>query len=326
MNKKLIIISGSTATGKTATSISLAKIAKKQFGLNPVIVNFDSLNFFKELTIGTAKPTLKEREGIPHELFDVCSIDQEFNASKYIELAEEKINSFMQQNKQVFLVGGSAFYLRALIKGMYDSEKISQELKNKTMEKYNREGIKFIIDYLKRNDPLSLELLHANDHYRLTRAYYHHMTSGKSFSSEKAKMEIRDPYDLENNIEHNWNIHHIYLNIPKEDHYQIIKKRTSKMMEQGLIQEVTDLLKKGYSQDLKPLKSIGYKEVLEFLSDDNLKINSEEELLEKIFISTRQLAKSQRTFFKKLKPKIEYNPLINADTIEQDFLKFISEN
>ncbi len=324
MNNKLIIISGATATGKTDLSVLLAKLSLENSRLTPVIMNFDSLCFYTELSIGTAKPTKDEQSGIEHELFNISSISNELDASQYVRLAENKINELMKENKLIFLVGGSAFYLRALIKGMYDSQKIPAELKIITMDEYNKSGIGFILTYLQKFDPQSLKKLHPNDHYRIIRAYYHHKLTGKNISDEKNKMDLKNPYDLSAQTKNNWLIHHIYLKIPKEEHHSIILKRTKRMIKTGLIEEVQSLSAKGFSGNEKPLKSVGYKEVYDFLSkEENSSINTEDELIERIFISTRQLAKSQKTFFKKIFPKLEYNPLTDSLKIQQDFFNFI---
>jgi tRNA dimethylallyltransferase len=323
-NNKIVIISGPTATGKTDLSVSLSKLTTLNSSLEPVIVNFDSLCFYKEVSIGTAKPTIQERKNIQHELFEIHSIAKEFNASKYVELAEKRINELLKENKMIFLVGGSAFYLRALIKGMYESQEIDVKLKLDTNDEYEKKGIGFIVQYLKENDPEMLINLHENDHYRLTRAYYHHKTTGQAISLEKNRMDKINPYDLSQDIKQNWNIHHIYLNIPKEEHYQIIENRTKNMIKNGLIREVRELLENGFTGKEKPLQSIAYKEVLEFLSSNqNSTISTEQELIERIFISTRQFAKSQRTFFKKIAPKTEYHPLKDQKKIQNEFLTFL---
>lgn len=325
MNNRLVIISGPTASGKTSWSMKLAEISRDQLGLSPVIVNFDSLCFYQELEIGTAKPSLEERGDIPHELFDICSVKDDFNASKFVNLAEEKVTELQKKDKLVFLVGGSAFYLRALIKGMYESTEIPEDLKNQTMEQYEKEGIDFVINYLEQNDPDSLTTLHSNDHYRLIRAYYHHRTTGEKFSDEKTKMDKKEPYNLLKDAKNKWELHHIYLNVPKEEHYEIIKARTSKMLEDGLIKEIKNLMDQGYKGSEKALQSIGYKEVISHLNDNGLENLNQEQLIEEIFISTRQLAKSQRTFFKKITPKNEYHPLKDGDSIKQDFLNFLAK-
>jgi len=315
----LIIISGPTASGKTSLSLKLAKLAQG----NASIVNFDSLLFYKELNIGTAKPSAKERGQIEHRLVDIQSAKDPINASDFVKLAEQEIDKGHQQGKVMFLVGGSAFYLRALIKGMYEAETTPDEVKKNLEELYQKNGIEPIVEILKENDPVSLSRLHINDHYRLIRAAEFFLTTGEKISSEKDKMDQKNPYDLSHPIREDWDVFHIYLNPPKDDHLKIIEKRTEEMIEAGLIEEVSSLLKMGFTGEERPLKSIGYKEAISHLSGE---LPDKDSLIERIVISTRQLAKSQRTFFKKITPKNSYNPLMEEDQILKDVTEFLHKH
>lgn len=131
-------------------------------------------------------------------------------------------------------------------------------------------------------------------------------------------MDLLDPYDFSDNIKKDWLIHHIYLDIPKEEHFEIIKHRTVKMLDTGLIDEVEKLLKSGFDGNEKALGSIGYKEVISYLKGEIPNINT---LIEEISVHTRQLAKSQRTFFKKIHPKYCYHPLLDQDKIKHTLLE-----
>ncbi len=317
--KKLIIISGPTASGKTSYSIKIADEIQSKTKLKPVIINFDSLLFYKELNIGTAKPTTKERGGHPHLLIDLCSAKEPMNAHDYIQLAEEKILSCHKKGEIPILVGGSAFYLRALIKGMYESTKVSEESKQEVDQLYKAEGIKPFIDFLEKKDPETMKILHENDHYRIIRAYEHIIQTGQPFSLERKRMEALNPYDLSNGVHQDWELHHIFLDLPKEEHWSYITRRTKKMKEDGLVEEVKYLLSSGFTGEEKPLKSIGYVETLDFI---NSKFESEDDYLERISISTRQLAKSQRTFFKKITPKNSYHPIQDEEKILSEALEF----
>lgn len=319
--KKLIIISGPTASGKTATSIALAKLLNDQ-KIDAAVINFDSLLFYKELNIGTAKPTQDELEAVEHHLVDISSINDPLNASDYIKLAEDKINELHMKNKIVFLVGGSAFYLRALVKGMYESVGASQEIKDDVDKLYKENGIDAIISYLKEHDPKSLDNLHVNDHYRLVRAVEHHKMTGTPISDQKEKMDKEDPYDFSNNAHPDWDILHLYLDLPKEEHWKIIQKRSQKMFDDGLLGEVKDLLESGFTGEERPLQSIGYKESLDFIRGIHSNL---EDCLERLNISTRQLAKSQRTFFKKIQPKETFHPLRDKEKIAQRVLAYIKQ-
>lgn len=311
MSNVVCIISGPTASGKTSTSIELAK----KFGGE--IVNFDSLLFYKELNIGTAKPGLLEMQGVPHHMIDTHSAKYPINAADYIKLALPLIKKLHSENKIVYLVGGSGFYLQALLYGMFPSSTSPKEIIEKSDLLYSEEGINPFIEFLQKHDQKSFEKYHENDHYRVRRAVEHFWTTGTPFSDSRDQMKkkkLTGPmYDL------NWDVFHGYLDLDKEDHWELIKKRTTQMLDNGLIDEVSDLLKSGFSGKEKPLMSIGYKETQDYL---NKKLNSREELSDKISIATRQLAKSQRTWFKK-QEKNQYHPLVDQEKIMKDFKVFL---
>lgn len=322
MSHKLIIVSGPTASGKTKTSIEIAKVIKNELALDVAIVNFDSLLFYKEISIGTAKPTMMEREGIDHFMIDIESIESPMNAAQFIKKGEALIEDLFQQNKVIILVGGSAFYLRALLKGMYESPTPAPELKVRLENLYKEQGIIPFIEFLKINDPQSLENLHENDHYRLTRAVEHFEATGTKISDQKMVMDGQNPYDF-STIEKDWNVLHVYLDLPKDEHFQIITKRTDQMFKDGLMDEISQLEKMGFTLEEKPLASIGYKEAIEFKKG---LFSSEAECRERISISTRQLAKSQRTFFNKITPKENYNPLQDQAKIKERVINFIKDS
>ena len=195
ITKKTIIVSGPTGCGKTSTSLILGKeLAKKK--INSVIVNFDSLCFYRELNIGTAKPTSIEREQHPHALIDIVSISEDFNTSHFIKIAEEEISKLHQQGIIPILVGGSAFYLRALIKGMYETEITPNDIKEEIDKIIRDQGLKGIIEKLNELDPISVQTLHPNDEYRLIRALEHCLTTKSKWSDQKKRKDEIDPYDL----------------------------------------------------------------------------------------------------------------------------------
>jgi tRNA dimethylallyltransferase len=310
-NKIICIISGPTASGKTSTSIQLAK----RFGGE--VVNFDSLLFYKEITIGTAKPTLTERDGIVHHLIDISSVQTPLNAADYAKKAINLINKLHKENKIVYLVGGSGFYLQAVLKGMYDSETSPTEVKEKSDKLYSEEGIAPFRNFLKEYDIDSYNQYHENDHYRNRRAVEHYWANQTKFSEQRKKMKEKEP--LSPVSVYGWNTFHIHLDLDKEKHFEIIQKRTSQMLNQGLLVEVQSLLDQGFTGNEKPLKSIGYKESFDYLKGI---FKNQEELEERICISTRQLAKSQRTWFKKVN-KVVFNPVTDKDKIEQGFNHFL---
>jgi tRNA dimethylallyltransferase len=317
---KLIIISGPTASGKTKTSIELAQKIIAQHKIPTVIVNFDSLLFYRELSIGTAKPTIEERQNIEHFMIDIASIKTPLNAAGFIAIGETIINEQFARGNCVILVGGSAFYLRALLKGMYESVTPPIEIKNKFENLLITEGVNYIINYLKTNDPESLLTLHENDHYRLTRAAIYFETTGSKISKQKNLLDNLSPYDF-TQIIHPWSLLHIYLDLPKDQHFEIIKNRTEKMFDDGLLNEIEFLASQDFNLDEKPLNSIGYKEAIEWKKG---LFANKSECIERIAISTRQLAKSQRTFFKKITPKFQFNPIKDQEKIFHLVEQFLS--
>lgn len=304
--KDLIVISGPTATGKTSTSIKVAK------NLNAEVVNFDSLVFYKQLNIGTAKPTLDEMDGVPHHLVGTQSILNPMNAADFQKIAITIINEIHSRNRPVVLVGGSGFYLQTLLNGMYKGGSTPTEITLKSDKLYKLEGIAPFLEILKENDIKSFDRYHQNDHYRLRRAVEFFWSTNKQFSTERDQMQ---KYTLESPAKiNNWSIKHIHLDIDKEEHFKIIQTRSRLMIKDGLITEVQDLLDQGFKTDLKPLNSIGYKETIDYI---NGKFDTLEDYIERIDISTRQLAKSQRTWFKKLNINT-FNPLEDFDIMMKE--------
>ncbi len=310
-SKKIIIISGPTASGKTSTSMNIYDHLL-EVGLNPAIVNFDSLLFYKELSIGTAKPTKEELDKYEHHLVDVVSAKSPLNASEFLEYADNTLEKLVKEGKTPIFVGGSAFYVRAFVKGMYEANPIPEELRLSIDAEYKQKGIQFIRDFLKENDLDSYNSLHENDHYRNIRAYEYFKSTGLPISLEKEKLEKNSPYDFSINRLKDFDIIHIYLDLPKDEHWEIIKDRTHEMIQSGLVSEVKELLKNGFTGEEKPLTSIGYKETIQFINGE---FSTEEEYINRIAISTRQLAKSQRTFFKKVTPKDTFHPLKDKSDI-----------
>jgi tRNA dimethylallyltransferase len=314
MKNIICVISGPTASGKTSTSISLAKL----FGGE--IVNFDSLLFYREINIGTAKPTDEEKDGVIHHFVDCASVKSPINAADYSKMAIAKINEIHSRGLIAYLVGGSGFYLQAVLKGMYDSQTTPTKVIDKSNKLYDEKGISPFREILKEYDPVSFTRYHENDHYRIRRAVEHFWTNATIFSDEREKMKSKDEQSPE--LVHNWNVFHAHLDLDKEEHFKIIQKRTNQMLESGLLDEVDKLLVDDFTGAEKPLKSIGYKECFQYRAGILKDLAS---LEERINISTRQLAKSQRTWFKKV-DKSTYNPLFDKLLLEEDFKTFIGVN
>jgi tRNA dimethylallyltransferase len=317
--KPVIIISGPTATGKSSLAIDIAKKAPDLFHRQAEVINFDSLLFYKELNIGTAKPDLQEQGDVVHHMIDISTAKSPLNAADFSEMALIILKKLQKNNIIPILVGGSGFYLRALVKGMIEAPNKDPNLVNQARQLYEQEGIAPIIDYLKQHDPTSLKTLHLNDHYRLMRAYEYHLQTGSMLSLQKNLIEQNRPYDFSSHQLNSSSLYHLYLNIPPKQHWSIIEERTRKMHAQGLLEEVRELVKLGFSSNDKPLDSIGYKQSLLYLQGHYA---NDAAFLEAINIATRQLAKAQRTFFQKIVPKFEYHPLMDQDKIWSDLVNW----
>lgn len=309
---KVIVLSGATATGKTDICIELAR----KFGGE--VVNFDSLLLYKEITIGTAKPTPSEQGEIPHHMIDVASISNPLNAADYARMAFPLIQELHAQHKLVYLVGGSGFYLQALIQGMYDSPTTCPKITEKSDFLYRESGIAPFLKILSEVDPLSFERYHENDHYRVRRATEHFWNTGTPLSLERSIKDEENQQRKENI--HGWEVLHLYLEIPREEHFEIIKKRTDRMLTTGLMKEVKTLLEAGFSGEEKPLQSIGYKEALQLISGE---FRDRGACAERINISTRQLAKAQRTWFNRIQDKHSFHPLTEREDLFERVESFL---
>lgn len=314
---KVLILSGATATGKTATAIKIACLFRSH-RIKIEIINFDSLLFYKELSIGTAKPVEKDLREVPHHLINTHSIGERSTISSFIVQAEDMIKKLFKEKTIPLLVGGSPFYLRGFMKGIYGEnrsnrreETLLYDIKDRTLSMKEKEDLYL---ELRRVDPLSASHIHRNDLYRLSRALQFYHSNGYGISVERALFEKRSPYDFSQHRFSNWTFEHIYLALPKEEHLRIIEERTRRMIDDGLIQEIENLLNCGFTGREQAFSSIGYKEGLEYLSRKSYSLK---ELHEKICIATRQLAKSQKTFFNKISPKRTFHA-------EREFKKLYS--
>jgi tRNA dimethylallyltransferase len=184
---------------------------------------------------------------------------------------------------------------------------------------YHHEGIKPFLEILRQHDPGSFARYHENDHYRIRRAVEHWWANGTPFFEVRNKKNENNT-TLPGATIHGWEVFHVYLDLPKEEHLKIIEQRTDRMLEKGLIEEVKALLDQGFSGLEKPLQSIGYKEALDFIFGV---YKSKSECRERIVISTRQLAKSQRTWFKKDPTRHIFHPITDAGKIKDEIKNFL---
>ena len=278
LNKKIIIICGPTASSKSALAIACAKL------LNSEIISADSMNVYKGLDIGTAKPTLEEMQGIKHHLIDVVSPFDTFSVGDYKERALPIINSLLSQGKTPIICGGTGFYINSILFDLsYGNSEANLEVREKYQKLAQEYGNEYVFNILKEKDLDSAKKLHPNDLKRVIRAL-------EIFESGIKKSDIKD--DLTPMFDYDA----YSIDFPREMLYDRINKRVDLMIKNGLIQEIKDLVDNGVKQSHQCMQGIGYKEVIPYLNGEY----TLEECVNLIKLNTRHYAKRQITFFKKL--------------------------
>ena len=299
MSKTLIIIAGPTAIGKTSLAISLAKHFKTE------IISADSRQFYREMNIGTAKPSEAELKEVKHHLINSHSVLDQFNAGDFEKESIELINKLFLNHDQVIMVGGSGLFINAVSHGFDQLPIATEEIRNYFNTILEEKGIKFLQDQLKKIDPVYYKEVDIYNPQRIIRALEVFECSGKTFSSLRTNIKKQRPF----------NIVKIGLNTDRNIVYERINLRVDQMIKDGLIKEVEGL--KSF-RHLNPLNTVGYSEIFDYLEGKS----NREEAIEKIKQNTRRFAKRQLTWFKKsedikwykpdeLEPIIQYlNPLI----------------
>jgi len=275
MSKLLIVIVGPTAIGKTALAIKLAKHYKTE------IISADSRQFYKELNIGTAKPSNKQLQSIRHHLIDNISISDNYNISQFESDAKENIDNLFKTKDYAIVVGGSGLYINTILYGIDKMPKVDDSLREKLNSEYLNNGLRNLHDKLKKLDPISYEKIDLDNHRRVIRALEVTISSKKPYSSF-LKDSDRNP---------SYNEIIIGLNTDRTRLHSMINKRVEQMIECGLVEEVKKLRK---FKHLNSLNTIGYKEIFDYLED---KMNLEQ-AIENIKTNTRRYAKRQITWFK----------------------------
>ena len=274
------VLTGPTASGKTALSIRLAQEHDCE------IVCMDSMQIYRRMNIGTAKPTLEEMAGIPHHMLDVAEPDENFSVARYQEMAEDCIADIHARGKRAILVGGTGLYLRALRQPMAMGDVSGDDALRTELEAIAAQvgGKQRIHDMLEAIDPETAARLHLNDVRRVVRALEVYRLTGIPFSKQtQIQTESRFSYKVAS------------LMMDRALLYSRIEKRVDIMVEQGLIEEVRGLLDSGVSADCQAMKAIGYKEIVPFLSGEA----TWEETDYLLKLNTRHYAKRQLTWMRR---------------------------
>ncbi len=275
-DKKLIIIAGPTAVGKTSYAIELAK------KYNTEIISTDSRQFYRELQIGTAAPTKEELEAAPHNFIGNLSIHDYYNVSIYEKEAVALITEIFKTKDIVIAVGGSGLYIDALCYGIDELPDAEPKLRQEIKDKFAKHGIEYLQDEVRKLDPDYFAVADINNHKRLQRALEVCIQTGKTYSSQRTERKQKRDFEIEK----------IVLNMPREILYQRINKRVDIMIEDGLIEEVKGLIP---NKDLNALNTVGYKELFQYFEG---KISLEQAITD-IKTHSRRYAKRQITWFKR---------------------------
>ncbi len=245
-----MVIGAPTATGKTSLAIELAEI----FGGH--IVNADSMQVYRYMDIGTAKPSPEERRRVTHHLLDVVNPDEEYNAALYAEQARTVISGLAREGRPVFVAGGTGLYIRALLHGIIETPPVDENIRNYYKGLRDRHGREYLHGLLKTRDPLAAARINPNDSVRVIRAMEVLDQSGRSIVDLQQDHAFADcPYDA----------CRVGIRVDRETLKSRIAARTERMVEDGLLEEVHGLLERGYGENLKAMQSLGYRQVVEFI-------------------------------------------------------------
>ena len=277
MNNQLVTIIGPTAIGKTDLAIKIAEFYKTE------IVSADSRQFYRELNIGTAKPSSSELSKIKHHLINNKSIQEQYNINDFEKDAIESINSIYKKNKVAVLVGGSGQFINSVLYGLDEIPEIDDDIRNSLYSDMDLLGIKVLQEKLKLLDPNSYDNIDIDNPRRLIRALEVTIGSGKPYSSFLKKTKKT----------RNFNVITIGLNQDRAELYEKINARVDNMIKDGLIDEVKELLE---LKNLKTLNTIGYSEVFKYIDG----VYSKDECINEIKKNTRRYAKRQLTWFKSI--------------------------
>ena len=297
---KVIVICGPTASGKTALSIELAK------KINGEIVSCDSMQIYKDMDIGTAKPTVEEMQGIKHYLIGYVSPEKRYSVADYKIDAKKAIKEIIKKGKMPIVVGGTGLYLDSLIYEIeYQDIKLDEQYRNKLEEEVEKQGLEKLYEKAKQIDPKAIEKISPNDKKRILRILEIYHATGKTKTEQEIESRKKE-------VEYDYKVY--ALNWDRQKLYDRINKRVDMMIEQGLVEEVKQILDK-YDNFPTAMQGLGYKEVVEYLNGNLTK----EEMIEKIKIETRRYAKRQLTWFRKNKQTI----WLNAEDMIQDNIQKI---
>ena len=300
---KIIVICGPTALGKTSIAIDLAGTFSSE------IINADSMQIYRYMDIGTAKPTPDEQSCVTHHMIDLIDPDEHFDAKQFAEMAHEKIMELYARGVTPFVVGGTGLYIKALVHGLFKAGQTDPHIRGCLQEQARIYGSDFLYQRLSRNDPDTAKRIHPNDIYRIIRALEVHELTGKTIAVFQREHGFKDS---------RFRVLKIGLHINREALYDRINYRADAMIDSKFLDEVKTLLGMGYSDDLKSMQSIGYRHLIDFIKGRC----SWDETIRTLKRDTRRYAKRQLTWFK-ADPEILWREPGQLREIRQLIKKFL---
>ena len=303
---RVVIILGPTGTGKSRLAIELAE----EFGGE--IINADSMQVYRYMDIGTAKPTREERKRVTHHLIDIVTPDQPFHAGLYRTLGRKTIDFLHGHQKPIWVVGGTGLYIKSLTQGLFASPKIDPEIREHLKQEAKVKGADLLYQRLREVDPKTASKLHPHDLVRTIRALEVFDATGIpiSFFREQHRFGERPYLTFKMGVETN-----------REELYRRIEERVDRMIEQGFLQEVEGLLEMGYGAELNPMQSLGYKQMVQFIRKEIGWVEAVREMKK----DTRHYAKRQWTWFAS-DPEVSWRDAgIDRKTIFREVRSFLKE-
>lgn len=281
----VIVLVGPTAIGKTSLSLQLVD----RFDCE--IISMDSMQVYRYMDIGTAKPSQEEQALVRHHLLDLVNPDEQYDAARFVKDALEAIDSIAGRKRTVLLTGGTGLYQKALFEGLFTALPTDQEIRHHLQHRLQEEGREVLHTELCKIDPLSGKRIHKNDTQRLLRGLEIYLSSGRRWS------ELIQEQKQKGQVPHFNRVYQVALTCERSELYQRIEKRSNMMIKHGFIEEVEKLRAMGYSEELPSMQSIGYRHVNNLLSGEW----DRRTMFEYLLRDTRRYAKRQMTWFGKNK-------------------------
>ena len=299
--KQLIVISGPTASGKTSLSVALAK------HFNSCVLSADSRQFYKEVSIGTAKPTIEEMEGIPHYFIDSHQLTDEVSAAQFEREALQILEELFQKHETIILTGGSGMFVDALCDGL-DKIPTSKEIRDELQEQVDQGNLESLLEELKEKDPIYFEQVDQKNPVRITRAVEVIRLTGRPYSELRKSKPKKRPFTVQRFvIEHD-----------REFLYERINRRVDIMMEAGLLEEVKSVIP---LRHLSSMNTVGYRELFNYL-DGNCSLD---EAVNMIKQNSRRYAKRQITWLKR-NPSANWIPFSTTEQMTEEIIDLIKGN